>query len=614
MSADELRAVLPQLKHVKSDGGGGYTARCPAHDDQRSSLSLGSGRDGKLLLTCHAGCTFTEILAKLDCPARAPTESAAPLVFPYVDESGKTLYEVVRYQPKEFRQRRPDGSGGYIWKLGDVRRVLYRLPEIIEAVSLGRRIYIVEGEKDVDSLLSLGLDATTIAAGAGAKWLPEYSETLRGADVVVLPDNDEPGRQHAEKITSALVGIAQRVRTLSLPDLPEHGDVTDWLMRCGDVEHLLELIDSLSDAPRADQPAPRVRLFDDEEIGQIPEPEWIVPGVIPGNALAQLFGPSESLKSFVALDLCCHIATGLDWHGRPVARGNVVYVMAEGIHGAKHRVSAWKKYHRVSGKIGVYFVRHRLEVVPDSEDLKGLIEAVEMQLPAPPALIVIDTLARNMKGNENATEDMNAFIAGLDSLRQTTGATVLVVHHTGWTQAERGRGNSSNHCAMDTDIQADRDGDRVTLQCKKQKDAAHFPKLTFEAVPVLKSLVLKPMDQTGGTLDGNRLVSLQALHRSPDGLTNTAWRKEAGLDEKNSSFQNARDWLQVRGYVKPGADKKYLVTEAGRLALGPRSIVSPSLVHSSEGPLVHVPGVYKDPGMDQTHGLASGSTLQRAVV
>jgi hypothetical protein len=114
--------------------------------------------------------------------------------YDYRDERGELLYQAVRLYPKDFRQRRPDGRGDWDWKLGDVRRVLYRLPDLMKSVADSETIYIPEGEKDVDNLRAIGLAATTNAGGV-KKWRAEYCQHLRGADVIVLPDNDDAGRQ-----------------------------------------------------------------------------------------------------------------------------------------------------------------------------------------------------------------------------------------------------------------------------------------------------------------------------------------------------------------------------------------------------------------------------------
>ena len=120
---------------------------------------------------------------------------------------------------KDFRQRRPDGRGGHVWNLKDIRIVPYRLPEILEALALGEPVAIVEGEKDADRLAKLGIPATCNPGGAG-KWRDEFGAIFDGADVIVLPDNDDAGRDHAERVAKSLASHAARIRVVELPDLP----------------------------------------------------------------------------------------------------------------------------------------------------------------------------------------------------------------------------------------------------------------------------------------------------------------------------------------------------------------------------------------------------------
>jgi hypothetical protein len=162
------------------------------------------------------------------------------VTYDYKDEKGRFLYQTVRYHPKGFKQRRPDKSG-WVWNLADVPRVLYRLPELLQ--NPDRAVFVVEGEKDADRLREIGLVATTNVNGANAKWLPQYTETLRGREVVILPDNDEPGRRHAEEVAAALDGAAASVKVVPLPGLPLKGDVSDWLDTAGnDKKIFLELV------------------------------------------------------------------------------------------------------------------------------------------------------------------------------------------------------------------------------------------------------------------------------------------------------------------------------------------------------------------------------------
>jgi hypothetical protein len=147
--------------------------------------------------------------------------------YDYTDEGGKLLYQAVRFEPKNFKQRRPVGKGQWTWSLGDAPRVLYRLPELL-ASPKDALVFLPEGEKDVDNLVKIGCIATTCAMGAG-KWRPEYNEPLRGRNVCILPDNDPPGQKHAQAVSNALRSVAKSATILELPGLPEKGDVSDWL-------------------------------------------------------------------------------------------------------------------------------------------------------------------------------------------------------------------------------------------------------------------------------------------------------------------------------------------------------------------------------------------------
>ena len=149
--------------------------------------------------------------------------------YDYVDEVSNLLFQVCRLDPKDFRQRRPDPNkpGKWIWNLDGVRQVPYRLPELHEAIAAEMWIFVVEGEKDVDALVALGIHATCNPQGAG-KWPVGFSEFFRDALVCIIPDNDKAGRVHCAKVGAALLGTAREVKALELPGLPEKGDFSDW--------------------------------------------------------------------------------------------------------------------------------------------------------------------------------------------------------------------------------------------------------------------------------------------------------------------------------------------------------------------------------------------------
>jgi hypothetical protein len=163
------------------------------------------------------------------CPAEKKASGRVEKTYDYTDAEGKLLFQVCRMEPKDFRQRRPDGKGGWIWKMEGVERVLYRLPEVVKA----DEVWIVEGEKDADNLAELGFTATTNAGGAG-KWVDSYSEALAGKRIFILPDNDDPGRKHAHQVAKALHGKAASIEIIELPGLPPKGDVSDFIAGIGD--------------------------------------------------------------------------------------------------------------------------------------------------------------------------------------------------------------------------------------------------------------------------------------------------------------------------------------------------------------------------------------------
>jgi hypothetical protein len=157
-------------------------------------------------------------------PKKQPSDifRDARAVYDYIDERGVLLYQVGRDAEKHFAQRRPNigrdpREPEWLYETTGVRRVLFNLPELKVAIAQGHRVYVVEGEKDAKNVDELGLIATTAAMGAKAPWLPEYTEQLSGcAEVVVIPDNDKPGREHAEAVASALVGTVASLRVLAL--------------------------------------------------------------------------------------------------------------------------------------------------------------------------------------------------------------------------------------------------------------------------------------------------------------------------------------------------------------------------------------------------------------
>jgi putative DNA primase/helicase len=172
-------------------------------------------------------------------------------IYDYTDEAGERLYQVLRFEPlnapKTFRQRK--GPDQKRWSIRGVRIVPFRLHELIKELAAGRTIFVVEGEKDVITLRQHGIAATCNPMGAG-KWRPEFNQTLKGADVVICGDNDEPGREHVMLVAANLHGVARRLRVLDLatfwPEIQASDDITDWFAAGGTAERLWEMVEQLS--------------------------------------------------------------------------------------------------------------------------------------------------------------------------------------------------------------------------------------------------------------------------------------------------------------------------------------------------------------------------------
>jgi DNA primase len=167
-------------------------------------------------------------------------------IYQYRNLDGSLCFEVVRYQPKNFRQRRPDGHGGYIWNLQGCDTVLYRLPEITDAIKRGEPVFIVEGEKDADNAVSkLGLQATTSAMGAN-KWCDAYSYSLRYATAFICPDSDAAGMKHAYAVADSLWEYCELVKIVRLrfpADAVKKKDLTDFIEQGGTADQIKALCD-----------------------------------------------------------------------------------------------------------------------------------------------------------------------------------------------------------------------------------------------------------------------------------------------------------------------------------------------------------------------------------
>jgi hypothetical protein len=236
-------------------------ARCPSHDDDQASLSVTRGEDGRALLFDHGRCEIEQVVNALGLRMadlfpvngnghnRQPRSNVVKIVatYDYRDAAGSLIYQIVRYEPKTFKQRHPDGNGGWVWAMKGITPLPYRLRELLSA-DAADWVCIPEGEKDVDSLIGLGFVATCNSGGAG-KFKADLASHFQNRRIAVLPDNDESGRRHAGAVTSILAPVAAELMIIELPGLPAKGDVSDWIRGGGTREQLEGLIESARARP-----------------------------------------------------------------------------------------------------------------------------------------------------------------------------------------------------------------------------------------------------------------------------------------------------------------------------------------------------------------------------
>lgn len=417
-------------------------------------------------------------------------------VYDYTDADGSVLYQVCRVEwfdsgkrKKTFLQRRhaEGDKGGWVWGLdadtyvrgsdGDWYRLteareswtgarlqvdeeiahgLYRFAALREEMAQPederRMVFCPEGEKDCDTLAAWGLIATD-SSGGSKKWSPHHAEELRGADVVVLLDNDKSGREYGHNKAASLRGIARRVRVLDWrehwPEAPEGADVTDWRnLAGGSKDRLFTIIDKLKDwTPQPPESSfAAVRFIDLDKPAR--EHEWLIKKVLTRAEVSIWYGPPSCGKSFLLTDAGLAIARGVSWMGMRVRPGLVIYQAGEGGLGLKKRLRAYRRVHRITTTEDLPFVLlpSAVDLFNADADLAKLITEIKAWAAfydAPLELVAIDTFSAATPGaNENASEDVSRVLARCRVIARETGAHVALVHHT-TKQGNTPRGHSS---------------------------------------------------------------------------------------------------------------------------------------------------------------------------
>lgn len=381
--------------------------------------------------------------------ADAPRSESPAAVYDYCDENGEILFQVVRKPGHAFLQRRPDGAGGWVWNVRGVRQVPYRLPELLAAAE-DELVFVVEGEKDADNLRALGFVATCNAGGA-TKWRACHAEPLQGRDVVILPDNDDKGREHAEQVRASLAGVARSVRVLELPGLPHKGDVSDWIAAGGTRAGLLALL------PDPEVPASPLRPVGLQGVMQADETPWphVVEFYFPRRVTTLLGGHGGLGKSMLALTLAAHVAAGRAWYQLNVERAPVVFLSFEDegeivLRRLRRIIEAYElpPADVIDNLTVLDGSDAETELALESLDGKGLDFTPMMGLVSEAVrgagLVFIDNASDTYGGNEIQRRQVRAFIRRLAREAKDNDAAVVLLAHVNREAAKR-NGKAENY-------------------------------------------------------------------------------------------------------------------------------------------------------------------------
>lgn len=445
----QLRGSGPEIK-----------LRCPFHEDRTPSLSVnldkgtwkcfaGCGEGGLIdfemkFSSCDRETAKNRIGEVIGEPVFRGTGEQPEATYQYRDAQGVVVFEKLRYPGKRFLQRKLATKGGYEYKLGDVKKPLYRLPELL----IANEIFVCEGEKDCDNVMrafgekasSQHLAATTNFDGAG-KWRNDYAPFFAGKKAVIFPDQDEIGRKHAEQVAASVHPYAVGVKVVNLPGLADKGDVSDYLQTHVATDLIAEIKKTQQWRPaeatqRLFVPAPQF-------VSQAPEQiDWLVEGVLERGANGFFVAQPKGGKSWAAIDLALSLALGCDWLGFRVPFASRVALISREDNPS---LTAWRIKHLFAGKscaapglietnLYVNSRRESSELMLDNpEQMSELLAALKL---VRPRFAIFDVFNVLHAADENDNQEMRGILRQLSTIQAEIGCGIGVVHH--YNKADQG--------------------------------------------------------------------------------------------------------------------------------------------------------------------------------
>lgn len=514
--------------------------------------------------------------------------------YAYRDEEGNLLFSVCRGQGKRFWQEQLDASGKVLRDergkptMRGARLVPYHLPQIIEARRNRNghppRVYVVEGEKDADRLAQWNLTATTNPGGAG-KWRDDYSPHLAGCEAVIIPDNDEAGRNHAGQVAASLAPHAESIRILALKGLPEKGDVSDWISQGGDQSTLETLVD---DTPIWLPPITGRILTGGSFIASFVPPDWLIDGIVQRGRLYACTSKTGHGKTAVWLYNACMIQAGRRIGHIEAERGNVLILAGENPEDLKARMIGMVRTCSLAPNQLPYVLP---ATFPMNEEEAEILRRDLVALKIPFSLIIGDTAASFFPGDdENDNVQAGQYGRTLRTFTACPGNPAVIVLSHPVKNARRDsllpRGGGAFLNELDGNLTLWSDGEMSTLHWQGKIRGPDFDALTYNLKPVdsgyqdtkgrqVTTIIAQPIDDIElGYQVAQRTANEDAVLKTLRDYPEWSLRKISetlGWIDDNGNPQRYRVQRIIRNLVDDNLIKnfrgKYRLTQAGIEAL-----------------------------------------------
>jgi len=402
--------------------------------------------------------------------------------YDYHDANENVVYQVARV---EYKDERGDQKKEFpvwckgSWGLKDkgVEKVPFRLTKLLQAIE-GSEIWICEGEKDVLSLEKLGFTATTNPGGAG-KWLPEFNKYLKPSfRIITPPDNDTAGRDHSKKVASSLHGSVASIKILPLPNLPEHGDVSDFVKEKDPIaaaEDLCRLAEAAPEwKPEEPEAKPSIIHWAKEALEPQPEKEWIVKDLIGSSDVLTLIGDAGSKKTYSSLDLAVCAALGKEWLGRRVSPSCVLIVDEEsGERRLKMRLGDCMRAHNADANLPIAFTT-MAGITLNSDTGADCLSQVITETKA--RFIVMDSLQDfSLGADENSGKELAPVIHRLKVIAEKQDCAIWLIHHLNKQGGYRGHSSIKGLIDVMLKCESDTSSNLIQFTAEKCRDSLIDP-------------------------------------------------------------------------------------------------------------------------------------------